>query len=77
MKLTTALMAGAIVAGFVLPATAQDYYVVQSSKSKTCTITQQRPTGSEMTVVEPNGATYTTRTEAENAMKTIKVCHSD
>jgi hypothetical protein len=30
-----------------------------------------------MTVVSPAGTTYTTRTEAEAGMKTVKVCESN
>lgn len=78
MKLNTAL-AGALIAGFVLPAAAQaqGYYVVQNVHTKKCTITHEKPTSSTMTVVGPNGMVYKTMTEAESAMKTIKVCESD
>ena len=77
MKLNIAL-AGAFIVGFALPAMAQtSYYVVQDVKTKRCEIMDKQPTASEYTVVGPAGTVYHTRVEAENAMKTVKVCHSD
>lgn len=78
MKLAT-VMAGLLVIGFALPAAAQteEYYVVQNVKTKTCTVTHQKPTSTEYTTVGPDGTIYKTKVEAENAMKTIKVCQSD
>lgn len=78
MKLNIVL-AGAFVAGLALPALAQttEYWVVQDAKTKHCQIVDQRPTTQEWTVVGGNGVVYHTRTEAESAMKTTKVCTSD
>ena len=77
MKLNLAL-AGALLVGSVLPAAAQTtWYIVQDAKTKHCQIVDQRPTSSEMTTVGPNGVVYHTRVEAENAMKTVKVCSTD
>ncbi|HEX5452331.1 MAG TPA: hypothetical protein VFX06_00945 [Stellaceae bacterium] len=78
MKIAT-LLAGVFIVGLVLPAAAQteDYYVVQNVKTKTCTVTHQKPATSEYTMVGPDGTIYKTKVEAENAMKTTKVCHSD
>lgn len=74
MKMQTAL-AGVLVAGFALPALAQTtYYVVQDVKTKHCQIVEKRPVATEATVVGPDGVVYKTRTEAETAMKTVKVC---
>jgi hypothetical protein len=50
---------------------------VQNVKTRTCTVTHQKPTSTEYTTVGPDGTVYKTKIEAENAMKTIKVCHSD
>ncbi len=75
MKLRLAL-AGAMIAGFVVPAVAQTtYYIVQDSATKHCRIVDQRPTTTTMTVVGSDG--YPTEVAAQNAMKTVKVCHSD
>jgi hypothetical protein len=78
MKFATVL-AGVLVAGIVLPAAAQadEFYVVQDVKTKTCTITQQKPSSTEYTSVGPDGTVFKTKVEAEDAMKTIKVCTRD
>jgi hypothetical protein len=77
MKLNLAL-AGAFVAGLALPALAQtSFYVVQDVKTKKCEIVEQKPVAKEMTVVGGDGVVYHTRTEAETAMKTVKVCHTE
>lgn len=79
MKLNLVL-AGAFIAGLALPALAQtstSYYVVQDTKTKHCRIVDQRPTTQEWTMVGGDGVVYHTRTEAEDAMKTVKVCTSD
>jgi len=77
MKLNLAL-AGAFVAGLALPAVAQtSFYVVQDVKTKKCDIVDQKPVSKEMTVVGGDGVVYHSRVEAENAMKTVKVCHSE
>jgi uncharacterized protein (DUF2345 family) len=83
MKFNLAL-AGVLVAGFVIPAFAQtttttttSYYVVQDAKTKKCTVMDKKPTATEYTIVGDNGVVYKTRTEAEGAMKTVKVCTTD
>jgi galactokinase len=78
MKLKMVL-AGALVAGFVLPVAAQaeTYYVVHDAKTKHCTIVDQKPVTTETTTVDADGVGYKTRTEAESAMKTIKVCTTE
>jgi hypothetical protein len=73
------VLAGAIVLGFALPAFAQvdSYYVVQDVKTKKCTIVDKKPMATEYTTVGPAGTIYKTRVEAESAMKTVKVCHTE
>jgi hypothetical protein len=73
------ILTGALFAGFVLPAAAQaqTYYVVHDATTKHCTIVDQKPVTTETTTVDANGVVYKTRTEAETAMKTIKVCTTD
>lgn len=68
------LMLVAIAASFSLAAQAQtaEFYIVQDSSTKKCTIVDKKPTVTTTTVVG-NGV-YKTRTEAETAMKTVKVC---
>jgi hypothetical protein len=78
MTLTRFVTSTAIAAALVLPsvaAFAQDsYYIVQDVKTKKCQIVAQKPTGTEYTMVGPDGSVYKTKTEAETAMKTVKVC---
>ncbi|TMJ88139.1 MAG: hypothetical protein E6G76_11175 [Alphaproteobacteria bacterium] len=57
------LVAAAGFAAFATPSLAAEFYIVQDTTTKRCTIVEQRPTN-------------TTRTEAEGAMKTVKVCES-
>jgi hypothetical protein len=77
MKLNLALV-GAFVAGLALPALAQtSFYVVQDTKTQRCEIVDQKPVAKEVTVVGGDGVVYHSRVEAENAMKTVKVCHTE
>jgi hypothetical protein len=68
------LVAAAGLAAFATPSLAAEYYIVQDNTTKHCSIVQQRP-ATQTTVVVGNKA-YTTRQEAEGAMKTVKVCES-
>ena len=56
------------------PAFADEYWVVHDSSTKHCTVVTEKPTTT--TTVVGNTA-FKTRTEAENSMKTTKVCSSD
>jgi hypothetical protein len=71
---TKLIAAAALVVAFTAPALAQEFYVVQDTATKKCTIVEQKPTTTTMTVVTPAGTVYKTRTEAEAGMKTVKVC---
>jgi hypothetical protein len=74
----TLVLAGMFAAGVALPALAQTaFYIVQDTGTKHCRIVDQKPVSKEMTVVGGDGVVYHTRTEAETAMKTTKVCVSD
>ena len=77
------LTSAAVSAALTLPAfgafaqsTTTSYYVVQDVKTKKCTIVDKKPVATEATIVGPEGVVYKTRTEAETAMKTVKVCTS-
>ena len=50
-----------------------EFYVVQDTATKKCTIVDKKPT-TATTVVVGDGKVFKTRTEAETGMKTIKVC---
>jgi hypothetical protein len=77
MKLKIAI-AGAMIAAFALPAVSQaadEYYLVQDTKTKTCKIINEKPaSGGEWTMISPSGQVYKTKSEAESAMKSTKVC---
>ena len=73
---TKILAASMLLTTFAIPAAAAEFYVVQSPSTKTCTIVEQKPVGQSMVVVG-DGKVFTTRAEAESAMKTITVCKSD
>ena len=70
------LIAATLAIAFVTPALAAEFYVVQDVKTKRCTIVDKKPTVKE-TVVVGDGKVFTTRTEAETGMKSIKVCTSN
>jgi hypothetical protein len=65
--LASALLAGA----FVTPALA-DFYIVQDSSTKRCTIVEQRPAPGLGIVVGDRG--FGVRLDAETHMKTVEVC---
>ena len=72
------IFATMLLVSFVTPALAADeFFIVQDVKTKKCEIMDKQPTASEYTVVGPAGTVYHTRTEAESAMKTVKVCHTE
>lgn len=68
------LLAATLIASFAAPAFAADtFYIVQDTATKKCSIVEQKPTVTTMTVVG-DGTVYKTRTEAEAGMKTVKIC---
>jgi hypothetical protein len=72
----TPILATALVLSVCGAAYAQtEFYVVQDSTTKKCTIVDKKPTTTTMTVV--GDGVYKTRTEAETGMKSIKVCTSN
>ena len=54
---------------------ATEYYIVQDTATKKCTIVEQKPTTS--TVVEVGPSAFKSRSDAEGAIKAVKVCTSD
>jgi hypothetical protein len=71
------LLGAALLVAFTAPGLGQmsEFYIVQDASTKRCTIVDKKPTVSTTTVVG-NGV-YKTRTEAESAIKTVKVCTSN
>ncbi|HVG50184.1 MAG TPA: hypothetical protein VM867_00965 [Xanthobacteraceae bacterium] len=75
--MTCKLIFGALIAAAIaMPSFAQTttFYIAQDVKTKRCTIVDQRPTTTTTTTIVGDGTVYKTRTEAEGAMKTVKVC---
>jgi len=74
---TRLIVAAAMVASLAAPAfAANEFWVVQDSSTKKCSIVEKKPTETTVTVVNPSGTVYKTKTEAEAGMKTIKNCSS-
>ena len=73
--LIRSLIAAASVVAFTSSAFAAEYYIVQDTGTKRCSIVEQKPTRTTSVIVG-NGRVYTTRSEVEGAMKTVKVCES-
>jgi hypothetical protein len=71
------IMTAVVVTAFAAPALADEFYVVQDTATKKCTIVDKKPTVATETVVSPSGTIYKTRAEAEAGMKTVKVCSSN
>jgi hypothetical protein len=70
LLLVTALVA------LAAPALAQtaEFYIVQDTKTKKCTIVDKKVVQSKDTIVT---ASYKTRAEAEAAVRAVKVCTSN
>jgi uncharacterized protein YhfF len=69
------MLAFAISAALVIPAAAQaTFYVVQDTKTKRCSVVKERPTTTTTVIVGDTGKVYTTESEAQSAIRTIKVC---
>ena len=71
-KFLISAAATAIMTGAAYAQTAAEFYVVQDTSTKKCTIVDKKPTTT--TVVVGDGKVFKTRTEAETGMKTMKVC---
>ena len=68
------IMCGAL-AAFALgtqAASAAEFYIVRDATTKKCTVVDTKPTTTTITVV--GDGVYKTKTEADSAVKTTKVC---
>ena len=66
-------LCGVALAALVTPAlAANEFYVVQDTASKKCSIVEQKPTVATLTLV--GTTSYKTQAEAETAMKADKIC---
>lgn len=74
-KLLFAFCAASFAVSAANAQTTTEFYVVQDTSTKKCTIVDKKPTTTTTTVV--GDGVYKTRTDAESAMKTVKVCSSN
>ena len=74
-RFVIATVLAAALASQALAQTATEYYVVQDTTTKRCTIVDKKPT-TITTVTQVGPVAFKTRTEAESGMKTIKVCET-
>ena len=66
------IAAAALVVTLATPAfAANEFYLVQDTATKKCSIVEAKPAVNTMTVI---GAVHKTRAEAETAMKADKTC---
>jgi len=73
LAIATAL-AAAIAAPAYAQSTVTEYYVVQDTSTKKCTIVDKKPTTT--TTVQVGPVAFKSRQEAEAGMKTVKVCET-
>ena len=71
MKLKLAVAALALV--IATPTFAAEYYVIQSTSNKKCSIASKKPTSDKMTLVG-DGSAYKTKKEAQTALKAADAC---
>lgn len=51
-----------------------EFYIVHDTAAKKCMVVDKKPTTSTTVTMAGDGTVYKTRTEAEAAIKTTKVC---
>jgi hypothetical protein len=70
---THILLAAALVIGTAGAALADEYYVVSNPSTHHCTVTTTKPAGKTV-VTQIGPIAFASREEAENRIKTTKVC---
>src|ERR1051326_7094459 len=63
------LLAGSLAVAFVVPAVAADQYYIVRGPDKKCTVVEEKPTTTGVTVM--GNTIFKTRSEAETSIKTI------
>jgi uncharacterized membrane protein len=56
-------------------ASAAEFYIVRDATTKKCTVVDAKPTTTTVTVV--GDGIYKTKTDADSAIKTTKICTED
>jgi len=57
-----------------IPAIADTYYIVQDKQTKKCTVVKEKPKADTLIGIDLLGLEFKTQVEAEQAVKTTKVC---
>jgi hypothetical protein len=68
------LIAGLVIAGFVTPAFASEFYVAHSNSTHKCSIVAKKPDGKTLTMLGTDG--FKTKSDAHSAMKGMTECNS-
>ena len=66
------LIAGLLVAGFVTPALAAEYYVAQNASTHKCSIVTKKPDGTTLTMLGTDD--FKSKSEAHSAMRGMTEC---
>jgi hypothetical protein len=66
------VIAGLLVASFVTPAFAAEYYVAQNNTSHKCSVVPTKPDGKKLTMLGTES--FKTKSDAETAMKGMTEC---
>ena len=66
------VIAGLLLASFVTPALAAEYYVAQNTSSHKCSIVSKKPDGKTLTMLGADG--FKSKSEAESALKGMSEC---
>jgi hypothetical protein len=73
----TKLLTAMAFAGIATVAYAQtEFYIVQDTTTKRCSVVREKPTTKTTVIVSPAGTVYKTEAEARTALKTVKVCET-
>lgn len=62
--------------GFASTALADEYYVVRNPDTQKCEVVTTKPTDKE-TITQIGPIQFKTKTEAEDKMKTVTICHDE
>jgi hypothetical protein len=69
------ILGATMLAAFITPALADQYWVVQDSATKHCSVVSEKPATTTTTVI--GNTAFQTREEAQDSIKTTKVCTSE
>jgi hypothetical protein len=66
------VIAGLLVAGFVTPALAADFYVAQNATTHKCSVVGKKPDGKAM--IQISNSPFKSKSDAMKAMKDLSEC---